>query len=130
LEEGVMMDISTSKIIALIKAIGGGGGGGSGGGSLIVNDVEGTLDKTFKEIKDAVDAGYYVQIKKAESDPAMQFETASYYSVGTVTSQSSEYDILVYGLIDGEVAMIVYVTDSENGYPTAYYGGDGDGGAA
>lgn len=30
-----------------------GGGGGSGGGVLIVNDVNGTLDKTWQEIYDA-----------------------------------------------------------------------------
>lgn len=31
----------------------GGGGGGSGGSVLIVNDVNGTLDKTWQEIYDA-----------------------------------------------------------------------------
>ena len=33
---------------------GGGGGGSGGGGVLIVNDVNGTLDKTWQEINDAV----------------------------------------------------------------------------
>lgn len=37
----------------IIDQGGGGGGGSGGGGVLIVNDVNGTLDKTWQEIYDA-----------------------------------------------------------------------------
>ena len=39
--------------IALIKALGG-NGGGSGGGVLVVTETDGTLDKTWQEIHDAM----------------------------------------------------------------------------
>lgn len=46
--------MNTGEVIALIKAFGGGGGGSSGGGVLVVHDVDGTLDKTWAEIAEAV----------------------------------------------------------------------------
>lgn len=45
--------MTTGEVIALIKAFGG-GGGGSSVGPLIANDVDGTLDKTWQEIHDAI----------------------------------------------------------------------------
>lgn len=49
------MDLVT---LAMAAAMGGGGGGGSsGGGVLVVHDVEGTLDKTWQEIHDAMLSG-------------------------------------------------------------------------
>lgn len=44
--------MNTGEVIALIKAFGS-GGGSSGGGVLVVNDVDGTLDKTWQEIADS-----------------------------------------------------------------------------
>lgn len=46
--------MTTGEVISLIKAFGGGGGGSSGGGVLVVHDVDGTLDKTWAEIAEAV----------------------------------------------------------------------------
>lgn len=44
--------MTLGSVIALIKSLGGGGGGG-GGGAYLINDVDGTLDKTLAEIKAA-----------------------------------------------------------------------------
>lgn len=48
--------MTTGEVIALIKAFGG-GGGSSGGGVLVVHDVDGTLDKTWQEIFNAMASG-------------------------------------------------------------------------
>lgn len=52
--------VGIGEIVALAKGLGGSGGGSSGGGVLVVTDTDGTLDKTWKEIKDAWDAGKVV----------------------------------------------------------------------
>jgi hypothetical protein len=44
--------MTTGEVIALIKALS--GGGGSGAGVLVVTDTDGTLDKTWQEIHDAM----------------------------------------------------------------------------
>lgn len=45
------------EIVALAKGLGGSGGGGSSGGVLVVTDTDGTLDKTWQEIHDAMKTG-------------------------------------------------------------------------
>ena len=47
------LTMNTGEVIALIKAFGGSGGGSSGGGVLVVHMVNGTLDKTWREVYDA-----------------------------------------------------------------------------
>ena len=61
------------EIVALAKGLGGSGGGSSGGGVLVVHETisEGThsLDKTWKEISDAANAGtiiYYISQNAGE----------------------------------------------------------------
>lgn len=95
---------STSKIIALIKAVGGsgGGGGGSGGGYLAVHSNDGVLDKTWKEINDALVEGKYVCLVQISDETKHKINFITWYD-------GSEY----YVEINGNS----YVTDSENGYP-------------
>lgn len=87
---------------------GGGGGGSSGGGALRVNVVAEsggkTLDKTWKQISDAIENGTIPYVVDNES--------------GFVNTLSS---ITAYEQ-DGAMVYIVefgqtYETDSENGYP-------------
>lgn len=57
--------MTTGEVIALIKAFGGSGGGSSGGGVLVVHDVEGTLDKTWQEIHDAMESSLVVVLRNS-----------------------------------------------------------------
>ena len=51
--------ISSQKLNKLEQGVAdaGGGGGGGGAGILVLHDTDGVLDKTFKEISDAFNAG-------------------------------------------------------------------------
>lgn len=75
--------------------------GGSGGGVLVVTDTDGTLDKTWQEIHDAMLSGGAV-IQTGETN------------VGTVISVGAglnQYHVTRAG------AQIKYETDSASGYP-------------
>ena len=89
----------TGKTIALIKALS--GGGGSGGGVLVVHDVEGTLDKTWQEIHDAMLVGSVV-VNHDEGVIVLTycFTEKGVYTVGTQTWGQIQYE-----------------TDSASGYP-------------
>ena len=83
-----------------------GAGGGSGGGMFIVNDVEGTLDKTYAEIL-AASANNLVALR-AEAD-GMTF--IKYLDV--IGQQGSAYVVEFFSSLGGDS----YETDSEDGYP-------------
>lgn len=64
-----MADLDVGMVVGLIKALGSLSGGGSGGGGdnemlvgLTYSDVVTTLDKTWREIHDAVNSGVSVYI--------------------------------------------------------------------
>ena len=99
--------MTTGEVIALIKAFGGGsGGGGTGGGVLVVHDVSGTLDKTWKEIADAASAGImpvlFVDCNGEHGDAGVLL---SYYV------QDGAYIV--------ELGTWPYAADSASGYPTS-----------
>ena len=82
------------------------GGGGSGGGVLVVNDVDGTLDKTWQEI---YESDFAVLIYKDSGGK----ET---YMLGDMIADSGEYDVnfISTNSPDGRFS---YSTDSASGYP-------------
>ena len=95
---GVTM-ADTGKTIALIKALS--GGGGSGGGVLVVTVTDGTLDKTWQEIHDAMlSGGAVIQADETNVDTVLRV----YNSKGTYR---------VISVDDG-----MYVASSASGYPT------------
>lgn len=89
-------------------------GGGSGGGVLVVHDVEGTLDKTWQEIKDA--------------DFAVVKILGEYgYDSGCVTSVGkflTNYDVQAFEwgqdpqTLEPVASVKTYRASSEDGYPT------------
>ena len=79
------------------------GGGGTGGGVLVVTDTDGTLDKTWQEIHDAMLSGGAV---------ISAYDGAELYVVAYAAVAKS-YDIICYS-----GASISYTTDSASGYPT------------
>lgn len=46
--------VTSAKLNKMEQGIANAGGGGGGGGALVVHDVDGTLDKTWQEIHDAM----------------------------------------------------------------------------
>lgn len=93
---------------AIVKNGSGGGGGGGGSSSvLVVNDVDGTLDKTWQEIHDADIAilkiddqiGYLYHIY---SDPARTYYEVGFFTVARGTSFDDP---------------LLYRSSTANGYP-------------
>ena len=88
----------------IVDAIGSGGGGGTGGGVLVVNDVNGTLDKTWKEIYDAITGGKICLIATNESGADILFVATS-----IATDNNTMYVV--------KVEDNMYTTNTEGGYP-------------
>ena len=109
MENGV--DIGT--VIALQKTFGGGGGGSSGGGVLVVHMVNGTLDKTWREV---YDAGFCVITFTAN-------KTDTFLTVATITEGDDKlgtpYQISAISNIGGSVGVFNFSADTADGYPTA-----------
>lgn len=95
----------------------GGGGGGGGGGVLVVGttmtETSITLDKTWKEIKDAPFAVIVV-----DAD-----ESKFHIYIGGMNSEVGLYAVLAFSAgIGAETVVlepIIFTTTSENGYPSA-----------
>ena len=80
--------------------------GGSGGGVLVVTDTDGTLDKTWQEIKDAILSGGVV----------IDDGTNALCAIAAIfDSRGSQYKVSSCAL--GGTLVRAYVTDSASGYP-------------
>ena len=94
-----------------------GGGGGGGGGSsnvLVVTDNAGTLDKTWQEIHDAVEAGQVVVFQQA-LDNALTL-----YGFAGIEADTGYYAVYLYNF--GNSTKASYVTNSASGYPALSIG--------
>lgn len=100
---------------ALLAKANGGGGGSSG--TMVVNDVAGTLDKTWQEIHDAVGANKIVSIVKTTATPDPYPNIYDVYFVTSVTLNPPGYVIAAVGIDNGQVGLLPYVADSADGYP-------------
>lgn len=80
--------MTTGEVIALIKAFGGSGGGSSGGGVLVVHDTDGTLDKTWQEIHDAMESSLVVVLSNS---------TDTNLVTGVMYDSEQDDPYLVYG---------------------------------
>lgn len=98
--------ITSAKLNNMEQGIANAGGGG--GGALFVNDVEGTLDKTWQEIFDAM-SETIVAILKNDGDTEK-------YSFMVVDAYADEGE---YGVIAKTAASdATYIATSADGYPT------------
>jgi len=105
--------MTIGEVIALIKAFGS-GGGSSGGGVLVVhqtvtqsgNDTLYTLDKTYKELTDAINGGT-IPYMVVENDAGTEYNVylMKYFA------QYAADDLAV------QFGNKTYNTDSQNGYP-------------
>jgi hypothetical protein len=104
----------------IVDAIGSGGGGGTGGGALVLNITQDdTLDKTWLEIKNALNAGQVVTIANYALSPnAGMFAHIVYAKV-----EDGVYKVVIQEYIEPasdnvwQISAIEASTDSENGYP-------------
>jgi hypothetical protein len=104
--------MTTGEVIALIKAFGGGSGGGSSGGGVLVlhEDENGTLDKTWQEIHDALGAGTLVTVVYVDGNDA--FCTI----IGATSNVNNVYGLYQAGYGPGANDPI-YTASSANSYP-------------
>ena len=96
------------QIIALIKSLGG-SGGVSGGGVLVVTDTDGTLDKTWQEIHDALLVGGVV-LSRGDTRAA---------NISGVDYSDRSGSYVVSWCNAGEFQIGTYTASSADGYPTA-----------
>lgn len=99
------MDIG--RIVGLIKALGSGGGDPSGGGVLAVHDVNGTLDKTWQEIADAV----------ATTGAAVVYGSGDHVSGASTVINCGE-NLLSEKFFVNAGRIDTYEASSASGYPT------------
>ena len=95
--------ITSAKLNKLENGLAEASGGGTGGGVLVVNDNNGTLDKTWKEINDAYTLGTAVLISR--------FNGTAVFAVQASGLKDGSYAIQIVG--------VAYVTNTEDGYPVA-----------
>lgn len=83
-----------------------GGGGSSGGGVLVVHDVDGTLDKTWQEIVNAMAGGGAALVYGSnENITSIQVISDAYYD------DEGVHPYIV------QIGMLSYTSDTANGYP-------------
>lgn len=104
--------VGIGEVIALHKALGS-GGGSSGGGALVATDTDGTLDKTWQEIHDALLTGGAIILQVDGQD-------AYCYTVFSVTKAPGEssFDVVAGSIVlPSDVASALYSASSASGYP-------------
>ena len=93
------------------------GGGGGGSEPLVVNitteDTVETLDKTWKEIKDAFDSGTIVLVRYNDDWSSWSGQVISYKTDG------HQYDVT---FVRGQDVVLYYSASSEDGYPEYSFG--------
>ena len=102
----------------IVDAIGSGGGGGTGGGVLVLNTTQDdTLDKTWLEIKNALNAGQVVTIANYAISP----NEGMFAHITNVKVEDGVYKVIIQeSIMQGhgwEISAVEASTDSENGYP-------------
>ena len=105
------------------EAVPSGGSGGSGGGAFVIgitneDDVD-TMDKTWKEIHDAMASGQIAIILVVEDD-----DTVNQISIAYVTKNGGSKPYRVAWVEDG--AEVVFYATTENDYPSSEEGGGGE----
>lgn len=106
--------MNTGEVIALIKAFGGSGGGSSGGGVLVVHEVDGALDKTYKQIIDALHSNGVI-LEWAHENGTIEVYWVADYGEGDGAYSISFHTNSAETTSGGKFHY--YFAESENGYP-------------
>ena len=119
--------ISSAKLNKIEQGIAAGGTGG-GGVFVVGSTMEGstiTLDKTWKEIADAMTMGMVI-IADDVTVQGQRFVSTMFVTVAIDTRNETDparYMLNVFGLEAAGNDKYVFRTGSENGYPTCTMGG-------
>lgn len=85
---------------------------------MVINDNNGTLDKTWQEIHDAMAAGTFCVVKKTAQEIGKDY-VRNYPVVETVkTGMASPYTYAVNTTFNNQEG-VEYTTTSETGYPAS-----------
>lgn len=98
---------------------GGGGGGGSDSSVLVVHDVDGTLDKTWKELWDAINAEKLVLLFTPYQNGDFYYSNMVWYC-GQVSKENEEgwTYLAEFSTVNGATPLTnTYYTHNENGAP-------------
>lgn len=81
---------------------------------IVTEDSEYALDKTYTEIKTAINNGTPVYVKTSFTE-----NTAALYPITTVAEDGGSYGVggITIDITTFEPTVIMFITDSENGYP-------------
>lgn len=103
---------------------GSGGGGGTGGGVLVCTMNDFTLDKTWAEIKNALNSGQVVTIANYTTNPndeGLFAHAVSANKVGAGVYQVVVQEYIAYNSDNDTwgISAVIFSTDNENGYPVS-----------
>lgn len=109
---GNIADVAEENDInRLIRDLGNVAGGGGGAGALIVHVINGTLDKTWKEISDAVESGSVTALYDGNASDR------SIFCLSYVGTEEGNYMVVFIDFSSGSVVPLVCVATAEDGYP-------------
>jgi len=102
-------------------------GGGSGGGVFVVHDVDGTLDKTWQEITNAIINETPAYLLKIMTDDEGVLDNARMIMMSVFTDifKGTKYYFASAG-IEGSADYLEYSATSPDGHPTLPPEGSGD----
>ena len=89
-----------------------------GSGFLLVTDTNGTLDKTWKEISDSINANVPVYVRFSATQQGMLID--GIFNAGVASGMDGDTMTYMVVLIDGMNSR--YTTYTETGYPTSASG--------
>lgn len=112
--------ITSAKLNKLENGLAEASGGGTGGGVLVLNITQdGTLDKTWLEIKNALNAGQVVTIANYSITP----NEGMFAHIVYAKVEDGAYKVVIQEYLEPasgnvwQISALEASTDSENGYP-------------
>lgn len=105
--------ITSAKLNKLENGLAEASGGGTGGGVLVVNDNNGTLDKTWQEI---VNTGFAIIL-----NGSLPFVGTQIYALANFKAdeEESEYSVSFINIFNTSAENETYIATSADGYPEA-----------
>ena len=86
------------------------------GGVMVINDTNGTLDKTWQEIRDAMEANTFCVVKKVAQELGKDYVHNSPVVEAVKNGLESPYTYIVNTTFNNQ-GSVEYKTDTPSGYP-------------
>lgn len=123
---GITKKITIADFEAVMSGSGGGGGGETGGGVLVVSydaETDG-INKSYKEIKEAVASGKIVVLNRVITDNGTVFLENMYYLVGIAHENTDSYVVTFgssYYFNDPVLSLYIFEATTDTGTPIKIY---------